>query len=389
MANAGFSHSEAFLQWIWENMLFNFSELNTSSGKSLTVFNPGTLNTSDGPDFKAAHLEIDGIRWFGDVEIHTHSSLWNSHGHHSDTNFNSVVLHVVVEDATPKAITTENGSRPFTLNLYPHLSQKIQHFLHSFEQPSTLPCASGLHFISEKAFYQQLEKAHTEYFEKKSNDFLSFFDPTLTTSKAWKQALIISIWDGLGISHNRRAMQETARRLLKHGIHKTPQKTLDKAYQIAGIHNQSSDILWNFKSIRPASHPKNRIREAVLITHQVINEPFEHFLETGAIHLWAHWLDECSLNHTNRFKILFGTVYLPAIYLLGNLLASKKISEQAYQSWRQLKTPVPAPLLKKFAPLDLEDNSYRKKLGAVHQLKAYCRPGKCSECFVLKKAIES
>jgi hypothetical protein len=389
VADAGFTHSEAFLQWIWENMLFNFTELKTTSGKDLTVFNPGTLNTSDGPDFKAAHLEIDGVRWFGDVEIHTQSSLWKSHGHHSDSNYNSVVLHVVVEKAVPKSVTTENGSRPFTLNLHPYLSQKIKQFLHSFKQPSALPCASGLHFISEKAFYQQLEKAHTEYFERKTNDFLTFYDPDLIPSKAWKQALVISIWDGLGISHNRQAMQETARRLLQQGIHKTPQKTLDHAYQIAGFASQQSDISWNLKSVRPANHPKNRIREAVLLTHQVMQEPFGHFLETESVQLWSNWLEAATLNFTIRFKVLFGTVYLPAIYLLGNLLASKQISEQAYETWNQLKTPVPASLLKKFTHLDLEDNSYRKKLGAVHQLKAYCRPGKCSECFVLKKAIES
>lgn len=389
MANAGFSHSEAFLQWIWENMLFNFSELKTSSGKPLSVYNPGTLNSSDGPDFNAAHLEIDGVRWFGDIELHTKSTLWRSHGHHSDENYNSVVLHVVVEESSPTSIATENGSRPFTLNLYPYLSQKIQQFLHSFDQPSSLPCANSFHFISENAFYEQLEKAHTEYFEKKTNDFLSFFDPELTTSKAWKQALIISIWDGLGISHNRHAMQETARRLLNQGMQQKFEDTLDLAYQIAGFGTHASDISWNLKSVRPASHPKNRIREAVQLTQQIFNEPFEHFLATDAIHLWAQWLDASSLNLTNRFKILFGTVYLPAFYLLGHLLAAKKLSRQAYKTWRQLKTPIPASLLKKFTALDLKDQGYRRKLGAVHQLKAYCGHGKCSECFVLKKAIES
>lgn len=388
MGDAGFTHSEAFLQWLWENMLFDFTELKTNSGKNIVVFNPGVLNASDGPDFKFAHLEIDGIRWFGDVEIHTQSTFWITHGHDTDKNFNSVILHVVVDDS-PKQILTENGSSPFTLNLRPYLSDKIQHFLHSFEQQKELPCSSGIQFISEQAFYQQLEKAHIEYFEKKSDDFLKFYDPGLLPSKAWKQALIISLWDGLGISHNRQQMRQTVKRLFKTSAFNNEIKLLETALQIAGFGNKPSDITWNYKSIRPASHPKNRIREAVLLTQQIISEPFENFLSSESDNLWVKWLEASALNNTARFKILFGTVYLPALYLLGNLYASNKLTEHIHKVWKQLKTPIPASLLKQFHVLNFENTSYRKKLGAVHQLKAYCKPGKCSECFVLKKAIES
>lgn len=388
MAETEFRHSEAFLQWIWENLLFDFTGLSTLSDKAIHVIHPGRLNSSDGPDFKQASIEIDGIKWYGDVEIHTKSSHWKSHGHHTDVNYNSVILHVVADD-NARAVSTENGSTPFTLNILPRLSNKLHQFLQSFETPAGLPCSSGFQFISEDAFYRQLDKAHSEYFEKKSDDLLRFYDPEILPSEAWKKALILSLWDGLGISHNRRPMRQTATELLKTWNGNNIEEGIQQALDIAGLGTQPSTIHWNYKSVRPANHPKKRIGEAVALSHAILNEPFQNILSPEALKIWNRWMSTASLKNSSRMEILFGTVYLPALYVLGNLFAHQRLSEAALSTWKNLKTPIPASLLNKFKTFELNDTSYRKKLGAVHQLKSYCNPGKCSECFVLKKAIQS
>jgi len=212
------------------------------------------MNNSDGPDFKRAAIEIDGLTWHGDIEIHTQSEHWNSHGHHNDPNFDAVILHVVT-DYSASPVQTQNGSTPSTLNLLPYLSQELHLFLKSFASPSELPCSSGLHFISEDAFYAQIEKAHHEYFEKKSNDFIRFYDPNLTPSKAWKHALVISLWDGLGISHNREPMQTTAKELLETWDGLSVEDGIKIALQIAGLSatdaNTDSLLDWSYKSVRP------------------------------------------------------------------------------------------------------------------------------------------
>ncbi|MEX0609751.1 MAG: DUF2851 family protein [Balneolaceae bacterium] len=388
MAETDFQHSEAFLQWIWENLLFDFTSLSTTCGKPITIADKGRLNKSDGPDFKRASIQIDGISWHGDVEIHTKAKNWEYHGHQNDENFNSVILHVVA-DHEASAIFCQNNSSPFTLNLLPYLSKELHLFLKSFEQPSNLPCSSGLHFISEEAFHQQIQKAHTEYFEKKANDFFRFYDPELLPATAWKHALIISLWDGLGISHNRKAMQQVAMILLDEEITGNVAETLEIAYSVAGFRSNQSEISWNMKAVRPASHPKLRIEEAVELTHEILNQPFGEFLKPNAAELWDTWFENSPLKKTSRFQILFGTVFLPSLYVLGNLFAYSKLSESALTLWTQLKTPIPASLLSKFNTLNLDDAKYRKKLGAVHQLKSYCNTGSCSECLVLKKAIPS
>jgi len=392
MDKTGFQHSEAFLQWIWENLLFDFSRLETTGGKQIQILDPGKLNTSDGPDFKRAAIGIDGLTWHGDVEIHTQGEHWNSHGHHNDPNFNAVILHVVT-DYQAKPVSTQNGSTPITLNLLPYLSKELHLFLKSFARPSELPCSSGLHFISEDAFYAQIEKAHLEYFEKKSNDFIQFYDPNLTPSKAWKHALIISLWDGLGISHNREPMQVTAKELLETWDGLSVEEGTKRALQIAGFSdtNANTDSLlgWNFKSVRPANHPEKRIEQATSISHFILNQQFKDFLSKDAPDLWSRWLQKASLKNSGRMKILYGTVFLPSLYMLGKLFASQALAEASLSAWKHLKTPIPPTLLKKYASLNVSNPAYRKKLGALHQLKTYCEPARCSECFILKKAIQS
>ncbi len=388
MDKSGFKHSEAFLQWIWENLLFDFTDLKTTCGRSLNIIKQGILNTTDGPDFTQAVIEVDNIIWHGDVEIHVKSKGWNAHDHQDDANFNTVILHVVT-DGNPQSVMTRNGSTPYTLNLIPYLPKQLRLFLKGFEDPEALPCSRSVSFISEEAFLQQIEKAHIEYFEKKSNDILRFYDPEKLPSKAWKEALILSLWDGLGIAHNREPMQETARQLLKEWSGTSVKEGIERAFEIAGLNNDGSDIRWNLKSVRPANHPKQRITEAVELTALILNEPFKNLITSRSIEVWKVWIEAAGLRRSSRIEILYGTVFLPSIYVLGNLFAHQKLSQQALSEWKQLKTPIPISLLKRFKSLNLNSSAYRKKLGAIHQLKSYCDDLRCSECFVLKNAIES
>ena len=389
MDSTTFQHSEAFLQWIWQNLLFDFNNLQTADGRALQIIDPGTLNSTDGPDFTHGIISLDGVTWHGDIELHLHASGWKEHGHHTDSRFNNVVLHVLTE-GNDTGVLTENGHTPFTLNISPYLSDKVHQFLHSFRQGGSLNCASSFQFISEEAFYSQLEKAHREYFEKKADDFLQFYDPDLVPSKAWKHALILSLWDGLGISHNRQPMQQVARWWLRRTLEHPVFPTLSSTLNYAGLKGMANpEIHWNFKGVRPASHPRKRINEAVLLSKSITNLSFESFLSSNATKFWKQLLKQSGIHNTARYHILFGTVFLPALYMLGNLFAHHRLSENVFAQWKDLKTPVPRSILKSFQALSLSSNRYKKKLGVVHQLKAYCKPGKCSECFVLKKAIQS
>ena len=91
-----FSVSERLLQKIWLRQDAAFSGAYTHSGKRIEVLHVGRWNHGAGPDFKAAHLRIDGQSVQGDIEVHFHASDWQAHGHHQDVNFDRVILHLVL-----------------------------------------------------------------------------------------------------------------------------------------------------------------------------------------------------------------------------------------------------------------------------------------------------
>ena len=70
------------------------------NGASLRVLSPGRWNRMPGPDFRGAKLELNGADLRGDVEVHTKTSDWISHGHGGDPMYENVVLHVVRRDDT-------------------------------------------------------------------------------------------------------------------------------------------------------------------------------------------------------------------------------------------------------------------------------------------------
>ena len=83
------------LYYIWENQYFDKTGLFTCQGQSIQIIDPGTRNTNSGPDFSEAHIKIGPTTWVGAVEIHVKSSDWKAHGHHQDTAYDQVILHVV------------------------------------------------------------------------------------------------------------------------------------------------------------------------------------------------------------------------------------------------------------------------------------------------------
>ena len=70
----------------------------TKSGKRLQMLSTGRLNVLEGPDFIEIAVMLDGMVLIGDAEFHKKSSDWLAHSHDSDKRYDSVILHIVIED---------------------------------------------------------------------------------------------------------------------------------------------------------------------------------------------------------------------------------------------------------------------------------------------------
>jgi hypothetical protein len=89
--------SERALATLWERAAALREGLKTQDGERYWVSYPGRPNARLGPDYLDAKLITEaGEVVTGDVKLHLNAPDWDGHGHHSDPNYNGVVLHVVL-----------------------------------------------------------------------------------------------------------------------------------------------------------------------------------------------------------------------------------------------------------------------------------------------------
>jgi hypothetical protein len=112
MAITNVSFPEVTLYTLWQDFC---NKKRQSPDNRIQGIHAGLLNRAEGPDFQGAEVEIDGIRYRGDVEIHLNRQDWFSHGHHLDNRYDRVVLHLVwnsaILDAEP-VTTSKNLAIP-------------------------------------------------------------------------------------------------------------------------------------------------------------------------------------------------------------------------------------------------------------------------------------
>lgn len=383
-------YREELFQWIWQQIEFDCTNVETTCGKSLKIMDTGSLNHGAGPDFLGAHLRIEGRDWYGSVEIHNKPGGWYQHEHHTDQAFNSVVLHVVYEDDGSKQVHTEDGHEPFTLVLKPYLTKKVYRLLQA-KQKSGIACSGNISFINQEAFEKQVEIAHREYLEYKVEELLEYYDPSLSLSKAWKKCLITGIYQTLGIPSNRTQMKRLVQLVFSESL---PSQDFyefsEKINQIA-FHSERN-IPWNHSGMRPASRPKSRVKQAAALHYAVSKVPFSSFFKNDLEETWNELLervDPANRSGKSRLSLIKQIVYLPALYLLGDLLQSTKVKQSAFEAWCSTVQHVPEEVKNPFKKAGFKINSTTKKIGLAHQYKRYCMEKNCHRCEVFKKAIRS
>lgn len=383
----GRPYHEELIQWIWEELRFECRSLSTVCGKRLEISDPGVKNQGHGPDFFRASVVIDGLQWHGAVEVHNRAGLWREHHHHKDPEYNRVILHVVYEDEGNPAIT-QDGFRPYVLELKPYLSRPL-HVLLREKGKGSFPCAGAWTARKQKAFEEQIRKSHEEYFSYKTEQLLGYYPAGQVPSIAWRHCLIKAVYDTLGIPGNREAMRELADEALK--LRNLPEdKFVDAVYDLAfGKH--AKIFGWRYSGMRPAGRPQVRVRQAAALHIRLNRFPMAQFLKLGvrAWHKNLETIPETEQIGKERREILRKTVFLPAVYLLGDLFAVKRLQHEAQSEWLSAGPLVPGTIQKAFRKAGFRVGSAVNCDGMIHQYKRYCRTGRCIRCKVFKSAIHS
>jgi hypothetical protein len=159
--------TEAFLHYVWQFQYFDKSELYTTDGELISVFNPGSRNTHAGPDFFNGKVRIGPMEWIGTVEIHINASGWTDHKHDSDDAYENVILHVVWKE--DKKIKRKDQSALPTLELKNRVDDKLLlQYKRLINNPEKIPCASSLSDVTQLIKFSMLDKALMHRLETKA-----------------------------------------------------------------------------------------------------------------------------------------------------------------------------------------------------------------------------
>ena len=195
---------EKLLYTLWETLPQCDEALFTTEGKPIKLLEVGHYNGDAGPDFLDARLEIDGVCWAGAVEMHWRASEWVSHGHHHDTRYNAVILHVVAEQDAE--VQTSDGRVVPTL-LCHNVSLYADYLTSLAASKTTPPCDDRLASVPPVPQKAWLARLLTERLEERAARINA---ERLSAPLDWEEAFYRSLARTLGLKVNSEAMYDLA-----------------------------------------------------------------------------------------------------------------------------------------------------------------------------------
>ena len=189
---------EDFLHYLWKFKKFDTSNLTTSNGEKLTIENSGSYLQLAGPDFFNSQITIENQKWAGNVEIHLKSSDWYAHHHERDSNYDSVILHVVWDHDVE--IYRKNNTEIPVLILKNLVSKETLNNYQSLVSPkSWIFCEKQIESVNSFIMLNWQERLFFERLERKSKPI---FDLAESSLHDWDAILFCQLAKNFGLNTN-------------------------------------------------------------------------------------------------------------------------------------------------------------------------------------------
>lgn len=427
---------EALVHDLWARLAFERRGLCTTDGTPIIVLDPGRLNQDGGPDFRMARLKIGPTLWCGDVEIHVTSAEWRAHGHDRDARYNSVVLHVTLQqDNSTGCLRRADGSPLPEVVLHPRLHAPLRQLLYAYhtQPPDVLPCAAQIGRLPAAVPRAWMRTLGRLRLRTKADRFRA----DLTGGLTFEEALYRALFRGLGYAPNADTMQLLAERLPLALLREIARAdSLDGEALVLGTAGFLGDdagaeprvvrlrenyralrprygidplprTLWQFFRLRPANFPPLRIVQGLTwvqpggllgadlacALRETIHGPaplpqLRTALRRPVPPFWTTHvrLDRPSAPHAgtlgrSRADVLIADVVIPAALALAYEAADLALERAALT----LATKIPAPrnaALRRYEALDLKPENAAEAGGLIHLHQQYCAPVRCLACQI-------
>ncbi len=211
---------EDFLHHVWKyQKLDKQTVLKTQQGEELLIIATGRHNTSSsGPDFLNAQIKIGDQIWAGNVEIHVNASDWYAHRHEEDSNYESVILHVVWEEDVE---VYRNRQEPLPcLELKHRIDQQT---INNYETltgnfSKTINCEKSFNQFDDFTLNNWFERVYIERLEEKTKTIAQLLEKN---HSHWEDALFQLLSKNFGLNKNGEVFLDVAqqigyRTVLKH-----------------------------------------------------------------------------------------------------------------------------------------------------------------------------
>lgn len=442
------ARTELAVSRAWNAQWLRAGELRTREGQPLTVVYRGRWTHNFGPDFQGALLAFGAELRQGDVEVHLRPSGWQAHGHHLNPAYNTVILHVVLEDE-PRArpCRRQDGALVPTLVLGPALRGPLARLppdpaLPALGAIGDAPCIAEVTAPNRAGALRALERAGDARLAAKAAGFEAAFT-TVTPG----QALYAGLLDALGYSRNREpagrlaellpladverglsprdraaAFRRAAALLLGVagflpldapvaalcGLAAEDVAALEREWAAAGEPWRDRALgrgAWSLARVRPANHPARRLLGlAALLARCAASGLLAACLEplaaeepkVGAAELRALLAGQERPGDVfgryvgpDRAAEMVVNVVLPLGLAYGAWSGDERLVAGAAALWEVYPAPAAnepvRALLRQIAGGDaLRLRTARQQQGALHLYRQYCQHRRCFECPIAR-----
>ena len=219
------NYPEQLLHYIWKYKLYTTRYFISSDGDEVEILNPGMLNNNAGPDFFNSKIKVENKTWAGNIEIHKSSSDWKKHKHHTDSAYNSIILHVV--EKIDCDIYTQDGRKIPQIAI--EIPDKIaNNYTELLTSNLTIPCTNSLKDIQKFHLNNWLSTLLIERLERKTNDIYILLDKF---NNSWDEVFYALLSRNFGFGLNSDVFERLALSLPYFYI----QKHSDNIFQVESL----------------------------------------------------------------------------------------------------------------------------------------------------------
>jgi len=385
--------TEDYLHQLWKNKRIPFHELEPINASKIEVKDVGQHNENQkGPDFTFGAVKIDGIDFYGNIEIHVKSSDWYKHKHDKDGAYNNVVLHVVYEYDKP---VVQNGVLLPTLELKSHLDQAhFQMTMQGLLRKNDLPCSKVLSKIDSIYLESMKMKAYYDRLNAKSNLLIEM---NLPDPSVFYHLLAAAF----GTSINKQAFVELARKITFFELKQLQSKKQQFQLLVAEsglIQNGGggeTTNLWHFKGTRPGNFPDVRLKQfAQFVSKYDFNYTYFYLNADQIKKEFYKLVDDFWSNDSHSSKItrpfsnlLIINAVVPFMWYIGVINEDERMQSKAIELLELLpreKNKYVNMWLK--CPIEIKNAFDSQSLLSLYQY--YCNHKKCLTCSVGIKSLE-